>query len=905
LAGVVACFFTRSFHRWRSDEIAAFDTLGEALGIESTPATNDDTLLEHKYAQQLGRYQRLADHGNIVILTTDAQFTVIDVFGNTLKLIGVPREEVAGASSLWQRIVDPRDIASLGHKITRLRIERGELKHELRVRHQVTGVTRWVFLRALPRFDTDGAFLGWEGFGVDVTDRVEAQEAYLDRSRRLEALLEITRAMEGHSVPVAVALTGLKALIRATQAECGFASFVERESSELELVATVGLSENFLSAITPVLKGPSLLRDAVDSHESFMLGDLQRHPRATHSVALNEGLHSTIMVPMLADGRVHGALMIFKRADDSFCDDDLEFAEAAASQITVVLRKAELLHGQRRQSASLSSLYKVSREMAKYRSQVDFSREILPVMRSEFALRRGWIGLMNESGSFIFGKAGFTSDAGNEAAEIQFTLEPGHSALHHVLKTHTPLLVQDPRSEIGDPLRSFFSDATSLVVAPMVTVGQTMGILVLEPLSSTTFASSERLQLLVAMTNEIATAMMAGRFEIRAADSHKMRMASLLASGVAHNFNNLLQAIVGQVSLIEMRTKADASIRESTQTINHAAQRGASLVSQLLQFATKGTCRRRSVQLAEMLSECEASYREILGEKIALTIECQASEGTMAYIDSSQVQEALHVMLRNARDAIGTTSDGEVLIAARPAVVRAGELGPDVSPGSYVRIDVQDNGIGMGPEQQARCFEPFFTTKNIDSDTGVGLTGSGLGLSGAYAIIKQHDGYVSVHSKVGEGAVFSIYLPRGTAAHDEGMSTQGSHAAERARPGVLLLGVDAGTQPFIVKTLESLGYESRAVFDVRQIKDMLSANSTAWSYILIDEDTFAEKDSAACSRLALQFPGMKVVTLTSGATGTEHVSNPPSMDRVRRLLKPLTVWSLEAALRQVEGEPTS
>jgi PAS domain S-box-containing protein len=911
LVGLVACFYKRSFHRWRSDEISAFETLGEALPIETLPTPNIDDVPVDQLSSELGRYKRLAEHGNIVILTTDAQFSVIDVFGNTLKLIGVPRNEVTGDPKFWERVVDPRDIVALGHKILRLRLERGELKHELRVRHQQSGKTRWIFLRALPRLGEGGDFLGWEGFGVDVTEKVEAQEAYLDRSRRLEALFEITRAMEGCNDPVAVALTGLKALIRATQAECGFACFLERDSNQLELVATVGLPERFLGSISPVLRGPSLLRDAVDAHEGFIIGDLQQHPRATHSVAISEGLRSTIMVPMLSDGSAQGALMIFKRTSDGFCDDDFELAEAAALQITVALRQAEMLHIQRRQSASLSSLYKVSLEMAKHRANIDFSRSILPVLRTEFGLRRGWIGLMNETRSFIFGRAGFGPDDSVVPADIQFDVEPGHIALQHVLKTHTPLLVNEPREEIGKPLREFFFDATSLVVVPMVTVGQTMGILVVEPFSATTFASSERLQLLVSMASEIATAMMAGRFDSRAADSHKMRMAGLLASGVAHNFNNLLQAIVGQVSLIEMRSKDDPSIRESTKTIHEAAHRGASLVSQLLRFATQGAGRRRPVQIAEMLKESKEGYCAVLGHNISLTIECQASDATTAFIDPSLVQDVINTMLRNARDAIGTHPDGEVTIAAHAAVVRAGELGPDVSPGTYVRIDVEDNGCGMQPETQARCFEPFFTTKNIDQDTGVGLSGSGLGLSGAYAIIRQHDGHISVHSMLGEGTVFSVYLPAcASTRSEEEVGAKESSINRDSKPGVLLLGADAGTQPFLAKTLESLGYPSRAVFDLRQLREVISSEPLAWGYILVDVDSPGANSPQSYSDLAAEFSDVRVIYLGTASGAADSVGTSAASDKegasstspVCRISKPLTVWALEDALRSMNND---
>jgi signal transduction histidine kinase len=474
------------------------------------------------------------------------------------------------------------------------------------------------------------------------------------------------------------------------------------------------------------------------------------------------------------------------------------------------------------------------------------------------------------------------------------------------LKTHSPLIVNDPKEAFGGALADFFDDASTIALVPMVTIGRVMGVLIVEPSSALTFSSSQRMQLLVSIANEIATAAMASRFEVKMSEALKMRTAGLLASGVAHNFNNLLQAIMGQVSLIELQTPASSPVRESTKTINEAAKRGAGLVKQLLQFATKGAAQRQPLPIASFLSESRELYSSIVGSSISLSLNDQVGPSTHVYADPAQLQEVMTALLVNAKEAIGASADGEISISISAAIVRSGELGPEVSPGAYTRIDVHDNGIGMTHEQQARCFEPFFTTKNIDPATGVGLSGSGLSLAAAYSTLQQHDGFISVHSVPRDGSVFSIYLP--TYASEElapANSDLIEGSPELAGQGVLLLGIEPGVLPFISKTLESLGHGSRAVFDSRQAGELLTKEPNRWGIVLVEGDNLGSKADVTCEQLAAQYPSAKVICVCSDhkqveADSQDAVEGAPCS--VHHLEKPITVWGLQEALKRVREE---
>jgi PAS domain S-box-containing protein len=900
LLGLVACAFKRQLHRWRKDEIAAFDSLHRALPTEHLrPSTIRRPNQSRVIQSRIGQYNRLAQQGNLLIVSTDSAFRITDVFGNTEAILGVPSKELVGDPRIWESIVHKQDLPALRRRLTRLRVERNELQHEMRITNKKTGQIRWLLLRALPQFSASGDFVGWEGFGVDVTERRIAEEAFVDQNRRLEALFEVARALQGFNDPAAATFTGLRAVLRATEGDCGYACFADRDTGKLEIVASIGLSERYLEQIDSILSGPSLLREAVDKQAGFLVEDLLTHPRAQKPLAQMEGVRGTIIVPMIADGSVTGALVLFTREPAGFSDADLDLASAAVSQLSLAVRQAELLEEQRRQSESLSSLYRISRELAKYRGSINFAEAVLPILKSAFSVKRGWIGLLNDQGTFLVGQAGFGPGLSRPNSALQIEVSATHPALYGAISSQRLLHIPSISSRSKEPLLDLFSDAETLVIVPMVTIGRVLGVLVIEPVAGHLFPSRERERLLGMIANEMATAMIAGRFESKMAEALKMRMAGLLASGVAHNFNNLLQAILGQVSLIEMQTPAGSQIRTATGTITDAAKRGASLVSQLLAFATKSPGRKVTGSVSKLLRESQEVYSSLAGSQITLHMDEQQRDDVQVSVDPAQLQIVLSNILANAKEAIGASLDGEISISTHSAVVRSGELGPEVSPGTYVRIDIEDNGRGMTPEQQERCFEPFFTTKNIDIGTGVGLSGSGLGLAAAYSIIKDHDGIITVHSKPGDGTVFSIYLPVAV-PHDSLAVTASvpTRAPVWSGKGVLLLGVDAGVQLFLSKTLDSLGHQSRGVFDTRQAHDLLRREPDKWGIVLLDAEGMGGRCGATCAELATTHPWINVLCVCS----TEHSHSPDHDDsaepRVHHLEKPITVWGLESALRR-------
>jgi signal transduction histidine kinase len=235
-------------------------------------------------------------------------------------------------------------------------------------------------------------------------------------------------------------------------------------------------------------------------------------------------------------------------------------------------------------------------------------------------------------------------------------------------------------------------------------------------------------------------------------------MAALLSSGVAHNFNNLLQAIMGQASLIELESLNQDQRIKIAGMIMDAASKGANLVKQLYSFSSESTFSPDILSLRTLIVDLRDRFKAQLGPEIKLEYQL-ADDSLEIKGDHSMIRQVFSNLIENAKEALQGVKEGVVKISANRIRVRSGEVHSDLAPGSYVSIVVEDNGAGMSEEAIARCFEPFYSTKNVDPRTGLSFSGAGLGLSAAYLIVRQHEGAISANSLKSQGTSFTVYLP--------------------------------------------------------------------------------------------------------------------------------------------------
>jgi PAS domain S-box-containing protein len=234
--------------------------------------------------------------------------------------------------------------------------------------------------------------------------------------------------------------------------------------------------------------------------------------------------------------------------------------------------------------------------------------------------------------------------------------------------------------------------------------------------------------------------------------ARKMEAVGTLAGAIAHNFNNLLMAIQGNVSLLLLDTERDDPRHEEMKKIQEHVESGARLTSQLLGYARKGKYRIRALDLNSLITKTVASFRQS-NPTVQISTHLDTDLDAVAG-DRAQLEHVLFNIFKNAADAM--PDGGELFVKTMNISHRQiRKRNYKIKTGEYIMLVIADTGVGMEQKVRRRIFEPFFTTKELGR-------GTGLGLASAYGIIKGHGGYIDVDSKKGSGATFFIYLPIST-----------------------------------------------------------------------------------------------------------------------------------------------
>ena len=241
------------------------------------------------------------------------------------------------------------------------------------------------------------------------------------------------------------------------------------------------------------------------------------------------------------------------------------------------------------------------------------------------------------------------------------------------------------------------------------------------------------------------------KLQAQLSQAQKMESVGRLAGGVAHDFNNMLGAILGYTELGMLEVSPADPIHGRLKDIQQAAQRSAGLTRQLLAFARKQTMAPKVLDMNETLEGMLNMLHRLIGEDIDLAWLPGKDLGRVR-MDPSQIEQLLANLCVNARDAINDT--GKITVetgaVAFDETYCAAHVG--LVPGEYVVLAVSDNGCGMDAETLSHLFEPFFTTKEVGK-------GTGLGLATVYGIVKQNNGSINVYSQPGQGTTLKIYLP--------------------------------------------------------------------------------------------------------------------------------------------------
>jgi len=362
-----------------------------------------------------------------------------------------------------------------------------------------------------------------------------------------------------------------------------------------------------------------------------------------------------------------------------------------------------------------------------------------------------------------------------------------------------------------------------------------------------------------------------------------------LAGGVAHDFNNVIAAVMGWADLGAQAASPDSHLQDKFLKIRSQADRAAGLTRQLLAFARRQILQPCDTNLNELIKEAISLLGNVIGERIDIRMEL-AEEPWTVWCDPGQIEQVLMNLCLNARDAM--PNGGRLVIETKNTELDEDyrRLHPYGVPGRYVLLRVFDTGTGMDAATLERIFEPFFTTKELGR-------GTGLGLATVYGIVKQHNGFIDVDSAPGQGTTFRVYLPLGEGP-PEVQDKRPKDAARGGSEGILTAEDNEGLRDAAQGVLESLGYRVTLARDGADAVRLFEKNHPSIDLVFLDVVMPNLNGPEAYNRMRAIKPNIPVI-FTTGYASEANLLSVRSREKATVVQKPYGSQYLAQKLREI------
>jgi signal transduction histidine kinase/ActR/RegA family two-component response regulator len=521
-----------------------------------------------------------------------------------------------------------------------------------------------------------------------------------------------------------------------------------------------------------------------------------------------------------------------------------------------------------------------------------------------------WVGLAETNGKMHLRPVSLANQAdyGIELGPLAESLDGSQSKpITEVIRTGQPKLTKYDRSETASApwVQSMVDRGISAsIFLPLKTGEKPIGALNIYSTESDAFDTSE-MELLKELADDLAFGITALRTQLERnrAESEKERIQAqllhaqkleavgILAGGVAHDFNNLLTAIQVSADLAMLDVDEATPVYRTLQEIHQVSSHAGDLARQLLLFSRKHPMEYIPMNLNSTIENLKKMLNRLIGEDIEIQTRLDA-EIWNVMADQGTMEQVVMNLILNARDAM--PNGGRLAIQTGNVELTPGTMGkiPESRPGRFVKMTVQDTGIGMTPETLSRIFEPFFSTK------GPGK-GTGLGLSVVYGIVKQHEGWINVTSDPGNGSNFEVYLPAvsesaAPAAKETEIQTDLRGEGER----ILLVEDERSVQEYTVKALVRSGYSVTSASSSEEAMQWFEKEGGRFDLVFSDVVLPDQSGIELAEKFIAKKPKIKVL-LCSGYT--DQKSQWPIIRKkgFRYLQKPYSLNDLLKALREV------
>ena len=450
----------------------------------------------------------------------------------------------------------------------------------------------------------------------------------------------------------------------------------------------------------------------------------------------------------------------------------------------------------------------------------------------------------------------------------------------------------------NDPSFAPFRDAAlargyaSMISIPLLTAKRAIGLLCIYADQTNAFHAQE-----VELLGELAGDLAFGIQTLRERSEHellrnqlfqaqKMEAVGTLVGGLAHDFNNILGGMLGNLYLLRAKVSDRADAAQRIARVEALGQRAVDLVARLMTFAHKDDVRMKPLSLRALLGESFTLHRVSIPENIELRVDL-GDEALTVDADAGLIEQMLLNLISNAKDAVEQCAAARISVSLRSAPMPASLLArhPSLRGKRCAKLSVEDNGHGISEENLGRIFDPFFTTKGPDK-------GTGLGLAMAYGAAESHGGGIEVRSTKGKGSVFDLYLPLVDKAADSQAST-----IDRVTSGdgqlILVADDDVAVCQMLRDVVEALGYRVLVAVDGESALEVFDAHSDEIDLALLDMVMPKLDGAAAARRLRERRSELPVIFHSGYGVDATAVADLP---RTLILPKPATVEAISAAL---------
>lgn len=799
---------------------------------------------EHSYAELLKNL-----HGMVYRLRKDEEWLIEYLSEGCLNLTGYPAQSLIGKTSAeLSKLIIPDDIEQVIQACQSGLAQENAYDVEYRIVHKA-GHQRWMWDRAAGICDESGEVVRIEGLLVDIHERKQAEERINTQYHRLAALHAIDLAMTRNSALQQTLQVILDNTISHLGADAASLLLLEADSDLLRYAAGQGFRN-------PAIAGRHYRLDesvALYIKESRRLIHFVDAPADSAAIPDNqfdgEGFCTYAAMPLAAGDRTVGVLEVFHRTPRP-CDVQWwDFLETLSGQTVIAVDNARL-------SAETHMLLEKTQAQARLTQDIiDSSPDGMIVLDAQDRLL-----LVNPAArTHISELRG--SHVGDEVTTI------GEHPLLDFLPSHA---AGNAWQELvwGEPSHTYE------VAARELSGGESAGGWVIVVRDVTIDRQTQKFQQL----------------------NEHMATVGQLASGIAHDFNNINGAVLLFSELLQQNANLPDQHRRYVEVIHQQSLHAANLIRQILDFSRSSSMQRTLVNFLILLEESVSLLERTLPESIRL----QVSHTENDYFingDPTRLKQIIMNLALNARDAM--PKGGTLRFHLTRLTIANTETPPipDLSPGQWMQFDVSDTGTGIGSNHLPHIFEPFFTTKERGK-------GSGLGLAQVYGIVKQHEGSLTVESRIGQGTRFRVYLPLFKEASAQEPVTVSGSTLRGAGEVVLLVEDNEAMRQAIQDSVQELGFQVICAGDGVEALELLAEEGDRISIVLTDVVMPRMGGVELVNAIKNRYPELKIL-LMSGYPLGETRDDLPAFDSLGWINKPFSVQELSLKIEEVVNRPTS